>query len=200
MSDPSPESQSAGRAPATAEACVLEGLQSLWGWFLVLGIILVFLGMLAIGASFVASLATVLVFGTLLMVSGGMQMIASFFSRKWGGFFQELLVGILLLVVGLLMVTHPLAALASLTLLVAAFFLVSGIARIVMALSERFENWAFVLATGVINLLLGILIWSGWPASALWVIGLFVGIEMLFRGWTWIMLALAARNVAKGAG
>ena len=158
MSDAATEGPSPGPAPADAEACVLEGLQNVWGWFLVLGVILVFLGMLAVGASFVASLATVLVFGTLLMVSGGMQMIASFFSRKWRGFFQELLVGILLLVIGLLMVTHPLAALASLTLLVAAFFLVSGIARIVMALTEQFENWAFVLASGVINLLLGILI------------------------------------------
>jgi uncharacterized membrane protein HdeD (DUF308 family) len=174
-------------------------LEKTWGWFLVLGIVLVFVGTLAIGASFVTSLATVLLFGTLLMVSGGAQVIAAFFCRGWGGFFQELLVGILLLVIGLLMVTHPLAALASLTLLIAAFFLVSGIGRVVVAVTERFENWVWVLLSGVVNILLGILIWRGWPASALWVIGLFVGIEMLFRGLSWIMLALAARAVAKGA-
>jgi uncharacterized membrane protein HdeD (DUF308 family) len=199
MSDPSTESPSPGPALTTAGHSVLEVLEKTWGWFLALGIILIIVGTLAIGASFITSLAIVLVFGTLLLVGGSVQVIGAFFSRKWKGFFQELLAGILYLVVGLLMVNNPVATLAALTLLLAAFFLVAGIARVVVAVTERFENWGWVFVSGVVTFLLGILIWRGWPVSALWVIGLFVGIEMIFCGWSWVMLALAARSVAKNA-
>ncbi len=194
--DPQPAAAEAVRAEAIARSFGLRDICKSWGWLLAFGIVLVVVGTLAVGASFITTLATVVAFGVLLLVGGGAQIVGAFFSRKWSGFFLQLLAGVLYLVVGLLMVSNPLIAAAGLTLLLAAFFLVGGVARIVVAVSERFENWGWVLLNGVVTLLLGILIWRGWPASALWVIGLFVGIEMIFCGWSWVMLGLTARRIA----
>jgi uncharacterized membrane protein HdeD (DUF308 family) len=80
---------------------------------------------------------------------------------------------------------------------VAACLLVGGILRIVVSLVERFEGWGWSLLNGVVSLLLGAVIWRQWPLSSLWFIGLFVGIEMLFSGLSWVMLALAVRSARK---
>ena len=173
----------------------LEALGDNWGWFLALGIILMVVGTLAIGSSLIATLATVVAFGTLLLVAGAVQFVGAFCCRKWNGFFTELLTGVFYLAVGLLMVSNPLRAAAALTLMVAAFLLVGGILRVVVAVNDRFEGWGWVLLSGLVTALLGILIWRQWPWSGLWVIGLFVGIEMIFCGWKWVMLAMAARRL-----
>ena len=86
-----------------------------------------------------------------------------------------------------------------LTLILAVAFLVGGSVRIVVVLTERFSAWPWVLLNGVVTLLLGILIWRQWPESSLWVIGLFVGIDLIFNGWSWVMLALAVRAIPPGA-
>ena len=80
------------------------------------------------------------------------------------------------------------------TLIIAIFLIISGIFRIVSALSERFTGWGWVLLNGGVSLLLGLLIYKQWPLSGLWVIGLFVGIDLIFNGWAWIMLSLAMRK------
>jgi uncharacterized membrane protein HdeD (DUF308 family) len=168
-----------------------------WGWFLVLGISLIVLGTFAISWSLLATIASVLLFGWLLVVSGVMEVVSSFWARRWTGFFLHLLAGVLDVVVGLLVVTHPAAAAAALTLLLAAFFMVSGIYRIVMAVALRFPNWGWALLGGVVTVLLGAMLWAEWPETAFWFIGLCVGIEMLFRGWSWVMFALTVRSLPK---
>ena len=95
------------------------------------------------------------------------------------------------IVVGLLFLRAPVGALAALTLLVACYLLVGGIFKVVAALAYRFAAWGWSLAGGIIDVILGVLIWQGWPASSLWVIGLFVGINLIFRGFNWIALGLA---------
>jgi uncharacterized membrane protein HdeD (DUF308 family) len=95
------------------------------------------------------------------------------------------------------MVQHPLAAAAFFTLMLAAAFFVGGLFRIVVALSERFYGWGWVLLNGVVTLILGVMIWRRWPDTAFWVIGLFVGIDMLFAGWSLVITALAVRSAAK---
>ncbi len=184
-------------APQVEEAHVLR---KNWGWFLALGIALIALGTLAIGSSLVATLATVIAFGTLLLLGGGVQIVGAFFSRKWKGFFQELLVGVLYLVIGFMMLANPAATALAVTLMVGAFLLISGVFRIVASVIERFEGWGWVFVSGLISAALGIMIWQQWPVSGLWVIGLFVGIEMLFSGWHWVMLAIAARQFPKRVG
>jgi uncharacterized membrane protein HdeD (DUF308 family) len=196
MSD-QPQAETTGVAAGVGAMPGLEGLGRNWGWFVALGVLLIIVGTMAIGASMMATLATVLVFGTLLLIGGGMQVVGAFFSRQWRGFFLGVLTGLLYLIVGMLMVSNPLEAAAGLTLVAAVFLMIGGTVRIVVALSERFESWGWVLLHGVITAALGVLIWRQWPVSGLWAIGLFVGIEMLFSGWSWLMLGLCGRRLCR---
>jgi uncharacterized membrane protein HdeD (DUF308 family) len=177
----------------------LVALRGNWIWFVVIGAALIVLGMLALSSVVVASLAVAIVIGGLLFAGGIFECVGSFWCRGWSGFFMHLLSGILSIVVGVLFMRAPLEAAAALTMLVAALLLVGGIFKIVAALTYRFAHWGWPLASGVIDVLLGILIWQGWPGSALWVIGLFVGISMVFRGVNWIALGIALRAAPKGA-
>lgn len=97
-----------------------------------------------------------------------------------------------------MVVANPGATAVALTLLIAMFLIFGGIFRIAAAVSVRYPNWGWVLLHGGVNLLLGILIWRQWPLSGLWVIGLFIGIEMLFNGWSLVMLGLSAKNLPAG--
>jgi uncharacterized membrane protein HdeD (DUF308 family) len=92
-----------------------------------------------------------------------------------------------------LLVTHPTAGALALTLLLAAFFLVGGLFRSIAAISLRFPNRGWALTGGIVGILLGILLWMEWPESGLWFIGMCIGIDMIFHGWAWLMLALAVR-------
>jgi uncharacterized membrane protein HdeD (DUF308 family) len=174
----------------------LHELRRHWGWYLALGIALIILGIIALGNSLLATLASMLVLGWLLIIGGAIQIVQAFRTRDWGGFFLHLLAGILYVVVGVLAVVNPAVSALALTLLLASFFLVVGLFRIITALVMRFPSWGWALVNGIITLLLGILIWAEWPVSGLWVIGMFVGIEMILSGWSWVMLALAARRLA----
>jgi uncharacterized membrane protein HdeD (DUF308 family) len=165
-----------------------------WKWFLVLGIGLLLLGMVALWASVAVTVASMVLFGVLFVVSGMIQTVQAFQTRQSRGFFLHLLAGILDLVVGLLLVTHPTAGALGLTLLLAAFFLVGGLFRSIAALSLRFPNWGWALVGGIVSVLLGILLGMEWPESGLWFIGLCIGIDMIFHGWGWVMLALAYRE------
>lgn len=167
-----------------------------WGWFLALGVALVFFGTIALGSSVLATLASVVFFGWLLLFAGAVEAVQAFWQRKWGGFFLHLLSGILSVVVGLIIVANPGAGALVLTLVLAVFFMVAGMFRIIAPLVMRFPHWGWMLLSGLVSLMLGILIWQQWPVSGLWVIGTFIGIDLIFSGWTWIMLSLAARRLA----
>ncbi len=177
----------------------LSALRGNWLWFVVLGGVLVALGIIALGSVVIASLAAAVAIGILLLLAGVGEVIGAFWCRGWSGFFLELLSGVLSIVVGLLFLRAPLNALAALTLLIACFLMVGGIFKIVAALSYRFAAWGWSLASGIIDVILGVMIWQEWPASALWVIGLFVGINLLFRGINWIALGLALRALPQPA-
>jgi uncharacterized membrane protein HdeD (DUF308 family) len=166
------------------------------GWFTLLGIALIVLGVIALGAAELATLASVLLFGWVLVVGGVLQIAHAFRVRHSTGFARHLLGGVLSLVVGLLMVGNPVAGALSLTLLLAAFFMVSGIFRIGAALALDLPGRGWALLGGVIALVLGVMIWRQWPVSAVWVIGTFVGIDMIFDGWSLVMAGTAARRVS----
>ena len=117
--------------------------------------------------------------------------------RNWRGFLVYLLAGILFGVVGLIMMNHPVGAAAGITLMLAAAFMVGGVVRIVVAAVEHFHSWPWVLLNGFISLFLGIYIWRHFPEDTLWVIGLFVGIDLILAGASLIVLALAARNTRR---
>jgi uncharacterized membrane protein HdeD (DUF308 family) len=175
----------------------LQLLRQNWAWFAILGGVLIFLGCLAIGTPHVAGRAVVVVLSVALIIGGIAQAIGAFQSRPGKGFFLYLLIGVLYVVLGMLMIEHEIEALLLLTLLLAVSLLVGGVLRIVVALTERFHSRGWVLLNGVISVLLGIFIWRRWPWSGLWVIGLVVGVELIFNGLQWLMLGLAVRSVPR---
>jgi uncharacterized membrane protein HdeD (DUF308 family) len=174
-------------------------LKKCWGWFLALGFALIVLGTLAIGAAVLTTFATVVVFGSLLIAGGVVQIVNAFLARGWRGFFVHLLAGMLHLLLGVLMIEYPGKAAEGLTLLLALAFLVGGSIRIVIALTERFPDWGWVLVNGIITAVLGIAIWRRLPESSFVVIGVFVGIDLLFNGWSWVMLAMIVKAPAPPA-
>jgi uncharacterized membrane protein HdeD (DUF308 family) len=181
-------------SPGTHE---FHPLRNQWWCFLLLGIALVVLGLLCIIDPLVPTLASVLVLGFLLIAAGITQIVSSFWAGKWSGMLMHLLIGVLYVVVGYMIVDEPVINMVLITKFIAIFLIVSGAFRVISALVMRFPDWGWALLNGGVTLLLGIIINRQLPEAALWVIGLFVGIEMLFNGWAWVMLALNLRAVAK---
>ena len=171
-----------------------EELRHKWGWFLALGIVLLLLGIGAVALTPVATLAAVMVLGWLMVFSGIAEAVHAFQVHRWGGFFLHLLGGVLGVLIGLLIVTHPGAGALAWTLLFASFFTVIGLFRLIAAIRLRSPNWGWSAFDGVITLLLGVILWAEWPWSGLWFLGLSVGISLLLRGWSYMMLAVAIRR------
>jgi uncharacterized membrane protein HdeD (DUF308 family) len=162
-------------------------------WFVLLGVALIVLGGIALWSPWVASLATAVVIGALLLVGGVFEIVGAFWSRGRSGVLLHLLSGVLSLVVGALFLWAPVDALLALTLLLACLLMAGGLFKVAAAPSYRFEGWGWPLLSGAIDLVLGVLVLLDWPASALWMIGLFVGISLVFRGFAWIGLGTALR-------
>jgi uncharacterized membrane protein HdeD (DUF308 family) len=176
----------------------LHHLRSHWWWFLLLGSLLVACGTAAIvfpNLTVMTSFAVVILLGALLMVGGVATIVGAFWAGKWSGLIVQLLVGILYLVGGLVVFRHPEISTLALTVWIAASFVVLGLFRVVGSLVLRYPQWGWGVLNGIVTLLAGIIIFKLLPEDAFWVIGLLVGIEMLFNGWTWVMLAIAIRNL-----
>jgi uncharacterized membrane protein HdeD (DUF308 family) len=165
-----------------------------WGWLLALGIVQIIVGVLAVSYAFSATVATVVTLGVLFLIAACAQLTAAFLTRGWRGFFLFLLLGILYAIAGFLMISQPMTAAEGLTLMLAVCFLLGGTFRIITALIERFPYWGWVLFNGAITVVLSIAIWQQWPSSGLWVLGLFVGIDLILNGATWTVLAIDVRN------
>jgi uncharacterized membrane protein HdeD (DUF308 family) len=164
-----------------------------WGWFLALGVILILLGIAVVGSTFVATIFSIILLGLFLIAGGVVQVIQAFLANKWSGLFLSLLLGILYIVVGVLCVARPTITALNLTLLIAAFCFVAGLFRMLSSVLIRFEKWGWVFFNGFVTFLLGLIIYSDWPVSGLWVIGLFIGIDMILSGWSWVLLSIGAR-------
>ena len=177
----------------------LEALRGQWLWFVILGVLLVVLGMVALSSVVIASLAVAMAIGILLLIAGIGETIGAFWCRGWSGFFMHMLSGVLSIVIGALFIHHPATADLALTVLIASFLMVGGIFKIITALSYRFATWGWPLVSGIIDLILGVMIWQEWPTSAFWVIGLFLGINLIFRGFNWISLGIALRSTPPAA-
>jgi len=172
----------------------LEALQKRWSWILGLGIALIVLGTIACGSVVVTSLATMVFVGWLMILGGVLEAGHAFTCKAWSGFFVDLLSGVLYTVAGFFIVANPGASAVALTFVIAMYLIFGGVFRIMMTLVRRFEHWPWFLLHGVVNLVLGIAIWRQWPFSGLWVIGLFVGIDLVLNGWSLVMLAFAVRG------
>lgn len=175
----------------------IEEIRRNWGWFLGLGILLIILGIAAISSAFYVTLFSVFLLGLFLIAGGAVHIVHAFMARQWSGLFLTLLLGILYIATGIICVTKPAVAAMSLTLWIAVFLFIAGLFRMFTSAMTRFEHWGWVFFNGLITFILGIMIFSDWPVSGLWVIGLFIGIDLLLSGWSCVLLALAARQTIK---
>lgn len=175
----------------------LDALRAGWGWLLALGIALIVLGTIAIAIPLVMTISVIVFVGVLMLIGGVIEALGAFWARDWSGFFSRLLEGLFFLLLGALFVFSPTESAAAVTLVLAILLIVVGIFRIVVSVSYRFPGWTWPLISGIISVVLGVMIWSMWPLSSFWVIGLFVGLEMIFDGWWWVMIALTLRKFSK---
>src|SRR5271154_4071423 len=164
-----------------------------WGWFLAFGIALVLLGIAAVVRSVAATVVSMLFFGWLLVMASGIEIAQAIMVGHWAGFFHHLLAAVLFGITGVLIITRPVISAEVATVFMAMFFLIGGLFQLISSVVIQVPGWGWQAADGVITFLLGVLVLSQWPVSGLWVIGLFVGIDLIFYGGAWIALALGLR-------
>ena len=169
-----------------------------WPVFLTQGVLFVLLGTLAIALPVLASLEIELLLGWLFIVGGLVRAATIFGHRIAPGRWWSFLSGLVAFAFGAILVSHPLQGTESLTLLLTMLFALEGLAAILVALEYRkhLQNWSWTLASGAVNVSLAVLIWQHWPNGATWLLGLYVGINMIFVGWPLILAALVARRGA----
>jgi uncharacterized membrane protein HdeD (DUF308 family) len=170
-----------------------------WKWFLAEGVILVILGVLAVMTPFVAGVATTLFIGWLFLFAGVTGLVFTYQERSAPGFWWALLSSAVAVLAGLSLLSNPIVGLFSLTFVLIAYFLIDGVLTIMLGLGYRGHapaHWQWVVFSGVIDLILAALLISGLPGTALWAVGLLVGIDLAFGGASIIAMALAARKAA----
>jgi uncharacterized membrane protein HdeD (DUF308 family) len=168
-----------------------------WKAFLIEGILLVIFGLAAMIVPPLASLAVTIFLGWMFLISGVAGLALTFWARKMPGFWWSLISAVLAIVAGAVLLVQPVQGTFTLTVVVGAYFLAEGVATIMYALEHRrelSERWSWLLVAGIMDLLIAAIIITGLPGSALWAIGLLVGINLLFGGASLIGMALAARN------
>jgi uncharacterized membrane protein HdeD (DUF308 family) len=166
------------------------------GWFIVLGVVFVIGGILAIAMPLLASITVALVVGWALIVLGIVTIAQTWSMRTWGGFAWQLIIGLVFLLGGLDIVFNPVSGAITLTFVIGIVFIVKGVMQLVIAWRYRPRTgWGWMAVSGVIALIVGLMILSSWPFSGFWVPGTLAGISLVFSGWSYIMVALAARRL-----
>jgi uncharacterized membrane protein HdeD (DUF308 family) len=175
----------------------IEALRAKRGWIVALGIIYVVAGLIALGSVVTATVASVFVVGIMMLIAGVAEVINAFQVRSWGKFFLWILLGVLYILAGFVTFENPLLAAALLTLMLGVVLVASGIMRIILAFSVKEGTpWIWVVLSGVIELLIGLVILAHWPVSSLYILGLFLGIDLVFAGVSWIGVGLGLKNRA----
>jgi uncharacterized membrane protein HdeD (DUF308 family) len=167
------------------------------GWFIALGVAFIVGGFAAIVMPLVASIAVALAIGWVFVFVGIVQLIHAWQVREWGGVLWQVIIGLIILAGGIGAVIDPISAALTLTLLIGVVFLAKGIMQIILGLNLRpHPAWAWVLGAGVLAVLVGLIVLFSWPFSGAWVLGTLAGISLMFTGWSYIMMATAARQMA----
>jgi uncharacterized membrane protein HdeD (DUF308 family) len=185
--------------PTLVPDAMFGALKQNWGWLLALGLISIVLGTVGFYMTFAFTLTSVLIFGYLLLVGGVLQLVHAATCKGWKSVLWHVLIALLYIAAGIDIIADPVRASAVLTLILAGILIAVGLSRIVMGFQLRsaVDGWYWSVLSGLISIVLGGMIIAQWPESGLWVIGLFVAIELLFNGWSMIFVALAARKAAQ---
>lgn len=170
-----------------------------WGWFIALGIVFVVAGAVAASNLLVATIATVYYVGAMMVVASVVQVIQSFQIKTWGGFLLWIVSGILYAVAGITTFMNPLLASFALTLLLAVFIGASGVFRIWLGYQSKPEKgWGWIVTSGVVTFIAGIVFLFGWPTNSLWLLGLLLAIDLIFQGCALVALGLHLRQKPAG--
>jgi uncharacterized membrane protein HdeD (DUF308 family) len=183
---------------ARIQTAVKESLHAHWVIFLLEGIVLIVLGLMAVALPMLATLAVAILIGWLLLVSGAVGLVTSIWMRRASGFLWSLLSAILGVAAGIVLLWWPLSGALSLTVILTAFLTIEGIFSIMYALEHKRDlsgRWGMMLLSGIVDLILAAMIFLGLPATAAWAIGLLLGINLIFGGSTLAAMALHARNI-----
>jgi uncharacterized membrane protein HdeD (DUF308 family) len=171
-----------------------------WGWFLALGILLILAGVAAIAFPLLSTIATKIMLGWIFLIAGVVMAVHAFSIQQWRGFLMELLLAVLYIVVGGWLAFFPFTGIITLTILLAALFLAEGVLEVIMAMRVRpHEGWGWLLISGLIAIVVGVMIAAELPGSAAWAIGLLAGINLLSTGVSFVVLALAGRRAGHAA-
>ena len=177
------------------QSLFLEDVKKNAGLTIGLGIIVLIVGLLAMGSPLITGLSVALLVGIMLVIGGISQLV---FSIRTGKGVFAILISVLAVIVGIYMLANPTMALGTLTIFLAAYLIVSGIFEILMAFQIKpIKGWGWVLFSGITAVVLGGMIWSQFPVSGAWAIGLLVGINLFFSGWSLIMIGMSARSLIK---
>jgi aquaporin Z len=172
-------------------------LREKWGWMVAFGALLALAGFVALGSVVTATVATVMVVGVAMIVSGVVEMVYAIVVRSWKRFFLWSLIGLLYFIGGIEVINNPMLAAGFLTLLLGAGLVASGLIRIFLAFQlPKDAPWGFVVFSGVVTLLLGGIILAHWPVSSLWVLGTFLGVDLIFAGSSWMGLGLSLKRAS----
>jgi uncharacterized membrane protein HdeD (DUF308 family) len=175
-----------------------SGLVAHWGWLVALGLGLGVLGALAIWRARIATMVSVVFIGALLLVGAvGVFVVAFSFAGYWTAFFIHVLWAVVLAIIGFILVTRPAIGAEAITLVIAFYFLVSGVVVIGFALFSHVEGEWLYVAEGAVSAALGALLLVGWPVTGLWAIGLFIGIDLIVRGGAIVALGLSLRRLVQ---
>ncbi len=161
------------------------------GWLLALGIGLLVLGLMASSTLVATTFATIYFLGILLLIGGAMEIMNAFRHGAYGGFWMHLFVGILDMVVGALLLAFPASGAAALTLILAIFLLVGGLMRTTTGIISDLPKRGWAIVSGLVDFVLGLMLLASWPVSALWFLGLAVGIALIFRGIWWMAFSFS---------
>lgn len=164
-------------------------------FFLFQGVILIILGLLAVAMPMIGTFAVELLVGWLFFIGGIVRTVALLGNKHLPGYWWSLLAAFLTSALGLILVVNPFQGVITLTMVMIALFLVEGVSALFAAVHfrEHSKSWGWLGLTGLIDLFMVYLLWSGWPGTAAWAIGLLAGINLFFTGWSLVMLSVAAR-------
>jgi uncharacterized membrane protein HdeD (DUF308 family) len=165
------------------------------------GVVLIVFGVFAVGSPFIAAVAVSIAVAWLIVLAGIVHLMLAFHAHRGGRLVWKLLVGIAYVFAGVYLILHPLLGIASLTLVLAALFLIEGISDVILFFNMRsLRGSSWVLVDGTVTLLLGLMIFVHWPSSSLWALGILVGVSMIVSGVTRVMLSLAVRRAGMAFG
>ncbi|HEX5212705.1 MAG TPA: HdeD family acid-resistance protein [Pseudolabrys sp.] len=180
---------------SASNAAGIEPLRAKWGWIVALGAVYAIAGLIALGSVLMATVATVYVVGFMMLISGIAEVINSFQVKSWGKFLLWALLGVLYIIAGFVTFENPLLAAALLTLMLGCALVISGVMRIILGFSMKHGMpWLWVVLSGVVTLLLGLIILDRWPISSLYILGLLLGIDLVFAGASWMGIGLRLRR------